>query len=400
MGGQPFEPGVGSRVEGTAGRAADGVDERQGNLQRSGPNDGTRPVDERQEHVQRRLPNDGTGTVDKRQEHVEHPAPRHTVWQGWSFDLDAFLADPEAWESAKVIVEDSPDGKLRLYGPVWTLDLDSQQTRRLTGTITAGAPGVLAAAGVAAPIIAASIAGAVGYITLVNALGGNRGVEITGVLFRQGVVVTPRLDGGPLEAFVDAARKGFAAATLAQWVIQAAVASPLFANTMGLVGVGQVLSLLTSGTPMGWALAAAAGWAIDLALDEPDPNEHGAVTADRGQAGPWESFLMTQLHGERVTLLSHMGLFSAQACGGSSVYANRPHVGEWEVWTLVDNRDGTCGLRTTNGHYLVAENGGGTICNANRTTMGPWEKFPLEPLPGGRVALRTAGSGRRVSVQP
>jgi hypothetical protein len=85
--------------------------------------------------------------------------------------------------------------------------------------------------------------------------------------------------------------------------------------------------------------------------------------------------------------------------GGNDVYANRPQVGDWETWTVVDNNDGTVSFKSFNGNYLSAEQGGGVALYANRTTIGNWEKFYLVNLPDGRVALKTHDKGKFVSVQ-
>lgn len=325
----------------------------------------------------------------------------HTVYgQSFDFDLQEFLDDPESYQAVREVVGESPsDGEFKMFGPVWTLILSDEQTDRLQATI-AGSGAIFAAAGLAGAIIAATIAASIAYVRFVNVLGGNNGVEITGVVGTEGIIVTPR--GGALfETFVDAARIGVGVATVIEWVIVAAAKSPAFAGSMQLTALGTIFQFFTSGHPLGIALAAGIGLAWQALTGEPDPNEHGAVAADTTEALPWESFVMADLGNTgQVSLLSHMGLFSADNGGGAGVYANRPKLGDWERWTLVKNDDGSVSFRSIGGHYLVAESGGGSVLNANRTSIGEWEKFWIYFLPGGRIALKTYVTGHFVSVKP
>ena len=103
--------------------------------------------------------------------------------------------------------------------------------------------------------------------------------------------------------------------------------------------------------------------------------------------------------GSKISLLAWQGFFSAQMGGGHGVYANRPQVGPWETWTLIDNHDGTISLQTNDGHFFCAEEGGGRECQADRTAIGNWEKFYLVNLSDGRVAFKTHDKGQFVSVQ-
>lgn len=248
-----------------------------------------------------------------------------------------------------------------------------------------------------------ALAASIAYIHAVDLLGGNNGVEITGVIGTNGLIVTPRLKG-VFAQFANLARKDMAAATVLDWVIQAVGMSPALATALQFEPLATVAAAVAAGTPLGVALAAAAlGKAIEeIFSDNPDPDDHGAVHADRVAVGEWESFLMGENGDGSVSLLSHMGLFCADRAGGWGVHANRPRVGEWERWTLISHGDETVSLRSSNGHFFVAESGGGPdqVCNADRTAIGDWERFWLEPLDGGRVALRTFSNNRYVSVQP
>jgi hypothetical protein len=304
-------------------------------------------------------------------------------------------------------VKSLPDiGKFRISGPIWTLECDNDQTHQLVaaaGTITATVAGAIATlvppAAPVAGLIALKIGGSLGAIETINALGGNNGVEITGVLGAEGLIIVPRGLGPAFSTLAEAARLAVAGRTILEWVIAATSYAPALGQTLSMTGLAVLFNAVSAGTPLGWALSLAAGFAVqEIFGSEPDPNEHGHVLADRTVAGPWETFLMSR-EGNNVMLLSHVGLFSADNGGGGAVYANRPFAGNWERWTIEEHPDGTASFRTFNGHYLVAVDGGGSFCLADRTAVGPWEKFRLEFVPEGKVALRASG-GHYVSVQP
>ena len=89
----------------------------------------------------------------------------------------------------------------------------------------------------------------------------------------------------------------------------------------------------------------------------------------------------------------------AENGGGREVVADRPAVGKWEVFTVVQVRpisrpwfrrlggrrlpDAYVAIRAANGQYLCAEGGGsvdgeGGDVNANRDQIGDWETFKME----------------------
>jgi hypothetical protein len=288
-----------------------------------------------------------------------------------------------------------PDFDFEYTGPVWWLGLNNDQTNDLDGVMVALAPFALAIY----PPIAAALTGGAAYIKMVNEVFGSNGVDINGVVGTEGLVVTPRV-GKFYNDLIQAARDVVAGRTILDFLVIAANEVPALASTLNISVVASVLSLMEAGNPLGWALAGALGLATSLVGSEPDPNQHGHIWANRDQAGAWESFILAQIApGNKVSLLSWQGLFSAQQGGGGDVYANRPTVGDWETWTLINNNDGTVSFETSNGNYLSAEQGGGVACYANRKTIGDWEKFALVTLTDGKVALKTHLNGKFVSVQ-
>lgn len=291
------------------------------------------------------------------------------------------------------------DGTFQSTGPVWWIGLDNNQTRDLEGVLATGGSLLAALAGPFWPVVGAALLASIGYIEMVNKFGGSNGVDINGVIGTEGLIVTPRV-GKFYADLIQAARMVVSGRTIVDFLVIASGDVPALGATLGIPVVASVLTALEAGTPLGWALAGALGFAVNLLEAAPDPNAHGHIWANRDQPAQWESFILAQVApGNKVSLLSWQGLFSAQLGGGNDVYANRPQVGDWETWTIVDNNDGTVSFESFNGNYLSAQQGGGTALYANRTTIGTWEKFYLVNLPDGRIALKTHDLGKFVSVQ-
>jgi hypothetical protein len=316
-------------------------------------------------------------------------------------DLPAPPPGPPSGDSPKVVVQ----------GPVWVVSLTHQQSEALQGTFAAiaGAIGVAMAPLVEAPPVALAVAivegalgTAIGVIQCMDALGGDQGVDVQGVIGTAGVMVTPH-GTGVFQTLVQGAEVARSVATIADYVLLSSSRVPSIADAFGTQTAAAVVTAMANGTPLGWALAAAFGVVVDLLEPAPDPNAHGGVHADRPQAADWEQFLLFQIPpGNQIALLSWQGLFSAQGGGGGDVYANRPQLGPWETWTLLDNQDGSVSFQTNNGHYLTALNGGGpgSYCLTNATAIGSSERFTMTPLPNGRVSIQTRLHNMYLSVQP
>ncbi len=308
--------------------------------------------------------------------------------------------DKREWDLGKL----AEIGDFQIDGIVWVLSCNNEQTIALQSLLATLAPKLVVAAGPYAPYVATAIGASITYIEAMNRWGGNKGVDINGIVGVEGVIVTPRV-GKLWGDLIKAARLGVSGLTIIEFLVNAAAKSPAFAAAYQLSGVAIVVNAIESGTPLGWALAAGVGLLSDLGLKnlfgkpEPDINDHGAVMADRNTVGQWETFTMASKGAGTVWLTGWLGLFSAQGGGGAGVYANRPSPPQaWETWTLIDNGDGTVSLKTINGHFLCAEEGGGRECQADRTQIGQWEKFVIVPLSDGQIALR-AQNGQFISVQ-
>jgi hypothetical protein len=295
--------------------------------------------------------------------------------------------------------DNAADGDFASTGPVWWVGLNNDQTHALTGVLAVGGGTLALLTGPLWPAVGAAIEAASGYIELINSLGGSHGVDINGVLGVEGVLVTPRV-GKIYGELIQGVRYVVSGETIMDFIVRASAGVPALAAALGVPVVASIFSAVASGTPLGWAIAGGVGLVVNLFESAPDPNAHGSVMADRDQAQQWESFFMGQLGNDnKVSLLSWVGLFSAQNGGGQGVYANRLKVGDWETWTLIANSDGTVSFQTHDGHFLCAEQGGGQECQANRTSIGTWEKFYLVNLPDGKIALKTHDKGKFVSVQ-
>jgi hypothetical protein len=73
----------------------------------------------------------------------------------------------------------------------------------------------------------------------------------------------------------------------------------------------------------------------------------------------------------------------AEGSGSREVVANRNAIGPWESFIKSDLGGNKMALRAANGQYVCAEGGGGSTVVANRNAVGPWETFTLVPLAEG-----------------
>ena len=286
-------------------------------------------------------------------------------------------------------------------GPVWVLSLTHEQTEALEGIL-----GTLASIPVAA-----ALSEAAAYIQLMDAIGGDQGVDVQGVLGVYGVIVTPHASGMPGQ-LVKVVGGVVGSTTIVNYILKGGAQLPEVAGSLGIQAAAKVYAAVATGSALGTALAAAIGLAVDLLQPPPDPNAHGGIHADRVASptvpGLWEKFILSQIGpNKQVAPLSWLGLFSAQNRGGGDVYANRPQLGDWETWTLVDNRDGTVSFQAADGvHLLTAINGGGdgSYCTAatlyDTVPIKSTERFIVTTLPNGHVTLQTKDKRTFLTVQP
>jgi len=287
---------------------------------------------------------------------------------------------------------------VQFTGPVWLVSLTHQQTQTLGTIVTDAAPALAEGVG-------AAIKGAAQIIAAIDLIGGNNGVDVQGVLGVSGVIVTPR-GSGIIGRLIEGVNHGVTAAWIVDFLLLTAHAVPSVGTDLGIATAANVLSSVMGGISVGTALAVALGIDVSGLLSPPDPNAHGGIHADRKfPPQQWEQFFMSQIGPNgQIALLSWQGLFSAQGGGGADVYANRPQLGDWEKWMLIQHPDSTFSFLTSDGkHYLTATNGGGdgSVCWANADATRPPgdpEKFVIEAQTNGRIAIRTH-AGTYLSVQ-
>ncbi|NKL44812.1 hypothetical protein GFL57_28215 [Rhizobium leguminosarum bv. viciae] len=221
-------------------------------------------------------------------------------------------------------------------------------------------------------------------VQTVNAIGGSNGVNITGILQTQLVMVTP-IWVSPFDLL-----NGIAKRLLDTLGIGEHAGGALIGAGVGLLAVG----------PAGVVIGGVAGFLATIGANSPHP---GDVLADRDTAQAWEKFSLINVQPDKVALLSWRGFFCADNGGGQGVHANRDQVGAWETHRLFRNPNGTVSFQCADGNFLTAEGGGGGVCNWNRPAIGAWEQFwmewPREHAHEGTFTLKTFQEGKYVSVQ-
>jgi hypothetical protein len=141
------------------------------------------------------------------------------------------------------------------------------------------------------------------------------------------------------------------------------------------------------------------------------------LVANRPAVGAWEEFTLTgnvatptaptasattALLGKLVTIRARINgrYVTADNAGTSPLIANRPVVGTWEEFTVVDNRDGTVALRAlADNFYVTANQAGAASLVANRPTVGTWERFTLVENGDGSFALRAGINNKYVTAE-
>jgi hypothetical protein len=149
-------------------------------------------------------------------------------------------------------------------------------------------------------------------------------------------------------------------------------------HTLSLCAIAGSISLLSAG-----------GCAVDVA-DEPVARSGSAVIS----ASPFGC------GGSRIALRTSTGHYVvAEGGGGREVLANRAKIGPWETFTVHDVGGGKIALQTSNGQFVVAEGGGGHEVKADRNWLGPWEQFTLERHWNGTAWTLRASDGSYVVAE-
>jgi hypothetical protein len=91
--------------------------------------------------------------------------------------------------------------------------------------------------------------------------------------------------------------------------------------------------------------------------------------------------------GQTIWLRGSNSQYVSSENGQAAMMCNRPSVGGWEQFTVVDAGSGLIALRGTNNMYVSSENAQRTM-QCNRATIGTWERFTWVPSANGTIGLR------------
>lgn len=109
-----------------------------------------------------------------------------------------------------------------------------------------------------------------------------------------------------------------------------------------------------------------------------------AMNCNRPTVGTWEQFTVVDAGGGKIALRS-MSKYVSSENGAAAITCSRTTVGDWEKFDWVVNADGKISLRGNNGRYISSENGTQAM-TCNRTTISGWEAFTYGTGSGARIA--------------
>lgn len=270
--------------------------------------------------------------------------------------------------------------EFKQHGPLWCVKLTHQEVELL-----AKVGGVLDQ--LPEPFIRRVITTAVGVVKIVDLIGGNKGVEICGVLGYLGLTITPP-QWSPFEFL-----KKFPS---------------LITESAEHLGDIIFKTITYWKDKIGWKLPLTIAFPfvfgpIVLAqkfLGSIFGKKHGGMRADKKEVGQQEKFILVNLPEEnKVALLSWRGYVRAKNGGGSEVWADKPWIRADEKWEIEHNEDGTVSFKCKKGYYFIAKGGGGKECDADSKNKGSWERFFMEFHEDGVCSLRTLEKGLYVHVK-
>jgi hypothetical protein len=279
-------------------------------------------------------------------------------------------------------------------GPVWDVSMTH-------GEVNAGNwSAALAAAGAPNPVTIA-IAAATQIVSFIDFLGGDNGVDITGILGVQGCIITPHTFG--IFGVLSQATKIVADAgrTIGDFLVKAVGDGSKAVSIALCVSIGTIIAGPVGGL-IGGLLSGLFGGGNQ---PQPPTPARGGVAADTPVNQPItgvNKFILCQnAGGAGVTLLSWQGFFCPQRGGGTSILANTDRVGQYEQLVMENNGDGTVSFRadsTGTSFYFRAMNGGGNVCQWDTTNPGVGvyhhrnaleTSFRILHLENGNIALQT-----------
>jgi hypothetical protein len=126
------------------------------------------------------------------------------------------------------------------------------------------------------------------------------------------------------------------------------------------------------------------------------------LIANRTAIGPWELFDIIDLRNGLVALRSHAnGLFvSVQLPSSTQLKATDTSPVDSGSFELITNADGSVSLLChANGSYVTAEDAGAQPLNANRSAIGPWEQFYLADATNAAVGFQAVVNSNFVTAE-
>jgi endoglucanase len=116
-------------------------------------------------------------------------------------------------------------------------------------------------------------------------------------------------------------------------------------------------------------------------------SENGTVPmrCNRPSVGAWEQFTVVDAGAGKIALRS-MNKYVSSENGAAAITCSRTTIGDWEKFDWVVNADGKISLRGNNARYVSSENGTANM-TCTRTTISGWEAFSYGTgTPTGRSA--------------
>jgi endoglucanase len=124
-----------------------------------------------------------------------------------------------------------------------------------------------------------------------------------------------------------------------------------------------------------------------------------AMRCNRPTVGGWEQFTVVDAGGGKVALRSQSKYVSSEN-GTAAITCSRTAIGDWEKFDWIINADGKISLRGNNGRYISSENGAAAM-TCTRTTIGGWEAFSWGTGTGTTAARTRSGiSDTEITTQP
>jgi hypothetical protein len=105
-------------------------------------------------------------------------------------------------------------------------------------------------------------------------------------------------------------------------------------------------------------------------------SENGAnpMMCNRPTIGGWEQFTVVDAGSGRIALRGTNNMYVSSENGTRTMQCNRASIGGWEQFTWVANSNGTVSLRGTNNLYVSSMNGASAMM-CDRASIGGWEQF-------------------------